>query len=557
LGSGFFIDIADLHREKYSIMGKEYIFKAFKREEIDRTPWVPFVGCHGGKLIGINAEDYLKSSTHMVNGLSAAIERYKPDGIPVVFDLQIEAEALGCELKWSESAPPAVISHPMVNGISLQQLSIPKKEDGRIPEIIKTTQILKEKYPDVALYGLITGPFTMGLHLLGTEIFVRMMEDPGMVHELMKFTSKVSDALTGYYIEAGCDVIAIVDPMTSQIDPVSFETFVTPYVSKTFQFIKSKKAYSSFFVCGHAQQNIEEMCKCKPDNISIDENIPLDYVREMSLKYNLSFGGNLKLTLVLLLGSKEDAQKEAVECIDIGGKEGFILSPGCDLPMDTPPENLEAIVEVVYDNYTRDVVRTMDIEGTSLDLLNMKDYGQTDKVIVDIITLDSESCAPCQYMVEAVKKIAPHFEGIVEWREHPIKKMESISFMSSLMVKNIPTICIDGKISFVSKIPPKNDLIAAIQKRINEKLKLKIKSKKGEILILGKSTKECMHAEKNVMLAINETGVDLEITTSTDEKILASYGILNTPAIIVAEYKLKTQGEVPDVEIIKEWIKDI
>ena len=557
MGSGFFIDIADPHREKYSIMGKEYIFKAFKREEIDRTPWVPFVGCHGGKLIGINAEDYLKSSTHMVNGLSAAIERYKPDGIPVVFDLQIEAEALGCELKWSESAPPAVISHPMVNGISLQQLSIPKKEDGRIPEVIKTTQILKEKYPDVALYGLITGPFTMGLHLLGTEIFVRMMEDPGMVHELMKFTSKVSDALTGYYIEAGCDVIAIVDPMTSQIDPVSFETFVTPYVSKTFQFIKSKKVYSSFFVCGHAQQNIEEMCKCKPDNISIDENIPLDYVREMSLKYNLSFGGNLKLTLVLLLGSKEDAQKEAVECIDIGGKEGFILSPGCDLPMDTPPENLEAIVEVVYDNYTRDVVRTMDIEGTSLDLLNMKDYGQTDKVIVDIITLDSESCAPCQYMVEAVKKIAPHFEGIVEWREHPIKKMESISFMSSLMVKNIPTICIDGKISFVSKIPPKNDLIAAIQKRINEKLKLKIKSKKGEILILGKSKKECLHAEKNVMIAVNETGVDLEITTSTDEKILASYGILNTPAIIVAEYKLKTQGEVPEVEIIKEWIKDI
>jgi uroporphyrinogen decarboxylase len=538
-------------------MGKEQIYKAFNREETDRTPWVPFVGCHGGKLIGVNAKDYLKSSTHMINGLSTAIDMYKPDGIPVVFDLQIEAEALGCELKWSESAPPAVISHPMVNGISLQQMSIPSKDEGRIPEVIKTTQILKKKHPDIALYGLITGPFTLGLHLLGTEIFVRMMEDPEMVHELMQFTSQVSEALAGYYIEAGCDVIAIVDPMTSQIDPISFETYVTPYVTKIFEFIKSKKAYSSFFVCGHAQQNIEEMCKCQPDNISIDENIPLDYVREMALKYNLSFGGNLKLTLVLLLGTKEDAQKEAVECLDIGGNAGFILSPGCDLPMDTPPENLEAIVEVVYNNYARDIVRTMDIQDTSLDLLNMKDYGQTDKVIVDIITLDSESCAPCQYMVEAVKKIAPHFEGIVEWREHPIKKMESISFMSSLMVKNIPTICIDGKISFVSKIPPKNDLIAAVQKRINEKLKLKIKSKKGEILILGKSRKECINAEKNILTAINETGIDLEVTTSTDEKILASYGILNTPAIIVAEYKLKTQGEIPDVKIIKEWIKDI
>ena len=538
-------------------MGKEHIFKAFNRVATDRTPWVPFVGCHGGKLIDIHAENYLKSSTHMINGLTTAIEKYKPDGTPVIFDLQIEAEALGCELKWSESAPPAVISHPMVNGISLEQLSIPKENTGRIQEVIRTTRVLKEKHPDVALYGLITGPFTLGLHLLGTEIFVRMMEDPDMVHELMQFTAKVCKTMAGYYIDAGCDVIAVVDPMTSQIDPISFQTFVTPYVSETFNYIRSKSVYSSFFVCGHAQQNIEEMCKCKPDNISIDENIPLDYVKEMALKYNLSFGGNLKLTLVLLLGKKEDAQKEALECLDIGGKEGFILSPGCDLPMDTPPENLEAIVELVYDNYARDVVRTMDIQGTSLDILNMKDYGQTDKVIVDIITLDSESCAPCQYMVEAVKKIAPHFEGIVEWREHPIKKMESISFMSSLMVKNIPTICIDGKISFVSKIPPKNDLIAAIQKRINEKLKLKIKSKKGEIMILGQSKKECAKAENNVLTAINETGVDLDITTSTDEKILASYGIINTPAIIVAEYKLKSQGEIPDVKIIKEWIKDI
>ena len=35
-------------------------------------------------------------------------------------------------------------------------------------------------------------------------------------------------------------------------------------------------------------------------------------------------------------------------------------------------------------------------------------------------------------------------------------------FMTSLMVKNVPTICIDGKITFVSRIPPKEELIAAI-----------------------------------------------------------------------------------------------
>jgi uroporphyrinogen decarboxylase len=538
-------------------MGKELLFNAFHRRKTERTPWVPFVGCHGSKLIGVDAESYLKSSDHMINGLSMAIERYKPDGIPVIFDLQIEAEALGCDLKWSENAPPAVVSHPLLHKKSLDQLTIPSTESARIPEIIKTTRILKNKYPDVALYGLITGPFTLGLHLMGTEIFMKMMENPQEIHRLMAFTSEVCNTMSEYYIGAGCDIIAVVDPMTSQIDPVSFQTFVTPYVTNNFDRIRSFGVLSSFFVCGHAQQNIEEMCKCNPDNISIDENIPLDYVKDCALNYNISFGGNLKLTLVLLLGTKEDAQKEALECMDIGGNEGFILAPGCDLPIDTPPENLEAISDLIHDSYIQDVVRTMDYKDTDLALLNMKDYGQTDKVIVDIITLDSESCAPCQYMVEAVKKVAPHFEGIVEWREHPIKKLESISFMSSLMVKNIPTICIDGKISFVSKIPPRNELITAIQKRINEKLKLKIKSKKGEILILARTVKECLEAERNVKIAVNETGKDLEITTSTDERILDSYGIIHTPAIILAEYKLKSQGEVPEVLIIKEWIKDI
>jgi len=102
------------------------------------------------------------------------------------------------------------------------------------------------------------------------------------------------------------------------------------------------------------------------------------------------------------------------------------------------------------------------------DILDMSDYGKTDKVIVDIITLDSEACAPCQYMVEAVQNVAPHFEGIVEWREHKIKRHESVQFMTSLMVKNIPTICIDGVITFVSRIPPKEELVAAIQLGVKE-----------------------------------------------------------------------------------------
>ena len=187
----------------------------------------------------------------------------------------------------------------------------------------------------------------------------------------------------------------------------------------------------------------------------------------------------------------------------------------------------------------------------------MNDYGQADKVIVDVITLDSESCAPCQYLVEAVKRVTPHFEGVVEWREHAIKKMEAVTFMSSLMVKNIPTICIDGKIEFVSQIPPKGDLIAAIQKRINKKLKLKIKSKRSEILILGEDKDETSKLNSKIHRAITELGKDVEVKMISDKKQIANYGVSRGPAVVAVNYKLKSEGTEPSLEVVKEWIKEL
>ena len=537
--------------------GLELIKKAFALEELERVPWVPFVGIHGGYLTDTDAEMYLKSADKIVEGVGKAIEEYRPDGVPVVFDLQVEAEILGCDLRWTPHNPPAVVSHPLAQDKKLSDLKLPENTDGRIPIVLEATRRLRSKYPEVALYGLITGPFTLALHLMGTDIFVKLFESPDEVNEVMQFCTDAGIRMADYLIDAGCDIVAVVDPMTSQIDPMTFESFVSPYASQLFSFVRDKKKWSSFFVCGHAQQNIEAMCDCRPDNVSIDENIPLDYVKDIALKKGISFGGNMKLTVVLLMGNEDDAREEALNCLDLGGKKGFILAPGCDLPMETPPENIRAVTELVHDPYKQDVVRTLEKKQNAIEVFNMKDYGQAEKVIVDIITLDSESCAPCQYMVEAVKHVAPQFEGVVEWREHAIKKMDAVTFMSSLMVKNIPTICIDGKIAFVSKIPPKGELIAAIQKRINEKLKLKIKSKRSEILVLCSEKEECSELTEKINRATTELGKEVDVKIISDKAQMAIFGVTEGPAVVSVKYKLKSEGKNPSLDVIKEWIKEL
>lgn len=537
---------------------RERLLAALRCRETDRTPWVPFVGCHAGQLVGTGADRFLRSAELIAAGVQAAVERYRPDGIPTNFDLQLEAEALGCDLVWAAENPPSVSSHPLENGASLADLKVPGPDSGRIGTVLDATRRIRLANPDIALYGIITGPFTLALHLTGTRIFMSMFDDPEGVRELMEFCRKVCESMAGYYIETGCDIVALVDPMTSQIGPDQFREFVSPFISPVFDSIRARGRLGSFFVCGHAQQNIEAMCDCRPDNISIDENIPLDYVRDICLPRGISFGGNMRLTTVLLLGSETDSQRNALECMDTGGQRGFILAPGCDLPYNTPPANLEAVARLVADPYQQEVIRALAEDGASCDVLDMSEYGQADKVIVDIITLDSEACAPCQYMVEAVRAVAPEFEGIVKWREHKIKHHESLVFMTSLMVKNVPTICIDGQITFVSRIPRRDEMVAAIQRRIIDKLRIKIQRRRATLFILGDESEKTAAVLDNVDKAIRELGAEVEVRLVRDENEFYAHGLspVQKPAVVLARYQVKSAKGVPEVCAIREWIKD-
>jgi len=394
---------------------------------------------------------------------------YQPDGLPVVFDLQLEAEVLGCGMQWADDTPPSVTSHPLAD---TDQAELPAFDvhRGRFPLVVEALRTLRKNLGDeVALYGLITGPFTLGLHLLGTHIFLEMFSRPDRVQKVLDGCVAVGRKVADLYIEHGADVIAVVDPMTSQISPDHFKQFVTDHVNALFDHIRERGAHSSLFVCGNATRNLELMCQTRCDNVSIDENIDLGQLRELAGRYGKSFGGNLKLTTVLLLGDEQDAQRDAIRCIDTGGSKGFILAPGCDLPYATPEANLQAVARVVHDEYQRQVARALAPQNKLPEDVALPDYDNEEKVILDIITLDSASCAPCQYMVDAALRAARAMGDKVVVREHKITTESGLGHMAKLGVGQIPTICIDGRVAFPSIIPDIKTLTEAIIERIEEK----------------------------------------------------------------------------------------
>jgi MtaA/CmuA family methyltransferase len=442
--------------------GKELLLRALKGEKTERPAWLPYVGCHGGQLVGATAEQYLQSADLIVEGLSKARELYKPDGLPIVFDLQLEAEVLGCELHWAEKTPPSVVSHPMSmlegEGKTLADLPAFSTEAGRFPMVLEATdRVAAAMGDDVALYGLLTGPFTLTSHLMGNDLFMAMYDSPEGVIETMDFCANIACQVIDAYVAHGIDVVAVVDPMTSQISPEHFTQFVTPAVNKVFDHIRAAGAAGSMFVCGDATRNLEVMAATHCDNVAIDEQIPLPKIRQLTAAAGKSFGGNLKLTTVLLMGDSDDAKLNAIQCIDDAGDAGFILAPGCDLPYDVKPENVAAVAEMVHDAYRRDITRqTVHAKaGDTFDDVTLPDYEADDAVIVDVVTLDSEGCAPCQYMFSAAMEARGRLtdDVKVEVREHKITTRQGVGMMVKLGVPNLPSICIDGKCEFASIIP--------------------------------------------------------------------------------------------------------
>ena len=75
------------------------------------------------------------------------------------------------------------------------------------------------------------------------------------------------------------------------------------------------------------------------------------------------------------------------------------------------------------------------------------------------------------------------------------------------------------------------------------------------IKILGGGCARCEQLESVVRQAVSDLDVNAEIQKVKEIKEIAQSGILSTPGLIINN-EIKSQGKLPDVGTIKEWIQE-
>jgi uroporphyrinogen decarboxylase len=318
-----------------------------------------------------------------------------------------------------------------------------------------------------ALFGLICGPLTLASHMRGVELFTDMIYHPDSVRSLIDYCSKTAKRVAGFYIDAGMDIIALVDPIISQISRRHFSQFLAAPYQDIFTALRQVNVYSSFFVCGDATKNIEVMCQTGPDSIAVDENLNMVTTKEITDRYNITLAGNIPLTTHMLLGSQQDNMKFAVNLLDQMGTKNYILAPGCDMPYEIPIENVVGIVQAVRDtDNTRKMIANYQSPEIDTNSIVLPDYAHLEKPLIEVFTLDSDTCAACTYMLKAAQQVVNRMAGKVDLVEYKFTKPENVARVIKMGIKNLPSILINGELKYSSIIPGNDEFMAEVTKHL-------------------------------------------------------------------------------------------
>jgi hypothetical protein len=88
-----------------------------------------------------------------------------------------------------------------------------------------------------------------------------------------------------------------------------------------------------------------------------------------------------------------------------------------------------------------------------------------DKILIDVVTLDSVQCAACGYMMESIAALPDDVQEMIQYKEWSIKNKDGIGKFMELGVQVLPSICIERDIVFPSIIPQYEELIDELAKR--------------------------------------------------------------------------------------------
>lgn len=334
---------------------RELVARALRGESVPRPAAGPLASHYHARVGGVTLRQYTLNAEVLAECVVAYWRKFRPDAVWMSSDTWVNAHAMGASVAFpDDDQPMGGTGDPLIKSPEdIDQIPPPDPtSQGRWPIMIEALRRIRNALgPDVFVVGCFDQyPFSLGCAVMGLErMMTAAVEQPDLVRKLLARCTDYTVAYACALAEAGADMLSGGASPAALLGPRLYRQVALPYEQEAIARIKAHTNVPiSLHMCGRATPILADMARSGADVLELDQ---LTDMREACriVPPEIAIWGNLDPVAVLAHGTPEDvarAAKQFLQTMRQAGRRRFVLSSGCTLAMETPDENLHALIRV-------------------------------------------------------------------------------------------------------------------------------------------------------------------------------------------------------------------
>jgi len=286
----------------------------------------------------VTAKDCLLDPSLHKRVVQSNLTLYAPDAALPLLDLTIEAESFGMKPIFKDREAPQIREFQ-----SLQR-AISKKgtvSPNRMELMVQTAKEISSEIRNVPKGFYVTGPFTVAGQIIGVEQLLRaLFRQPRQITELLETCTQRIVDYARRLMDAGVDFLVMADPTSGLISPEQFEEFAKPSIAKV---VEAASKGLVLHICGRSGHLLRQMAETGAVGLSLDHNVGLAEALD-GVPSNVLIFGNYRPTDIVFKTPKTIAAEVRLMLSAVAGRKNVVVSTGCDIPAEAPPENIRAFM---------------------------------------------------------------------------------------------------------------------------------------------------------------------------------------------------------------------
>lgn len=320
----------------------ERVMNCLSGKPMDRLPNMSLVMMFAAKQAGVSYGEFVSDYRLLVEGNLICYEKFGFDMLCAISDPMREAEGFGAKVIIEPDRVPYSPVKRIRTRADIETLKVVDPSScRRMNDRIEAVRLMREKAgKDILVCGWIEGALAESCDLMAMdEFFMDLFDEEEEVLQLLEICSEQAILFAKEQVRAGADIIGIGDAASSLIGPIMYEKHALPYQKKIIQAVHDMGAKVKLHICGDLNPVLHLVAQTGADIVDADSMVDMKKAVEIMPK-TTRICGNMHPVDILYNGTPQMVREDVKRCIDILKPYHGIIAPGCEIPKDTPEENV-------------------------------------------------------------------------------------------------------------------------------------------------------------------------------------------------------------------------